>query len=115
MACLDHMVSVDDTSRLFVFTSALSIAEFDLQPMKTNLNIQQMFGVLEFAEWLYTKEKTAHFATATRAGIENEQVMERTKADLIRDVTHLQSLINEAKIGLMEVVGFVKHTMYGDG
>ena len=115
MACLDHIISVDDTSKLFVFISALSVAEFNLQPISTNLNIQQLFDVLEFAEWLYTKEKMEQFARATRAGVEDNEVMERTRGELIRDVTHLQCLTNEAKMGLVKVVGFVKHIMYGDG
>ncbi|KAA6408805.1 MAG: hypothetical protein FRX48_07149 [Lasallia pustulata] len=115
MACLLHIISVDDTSKLSVFTSALSVAGFNLQPIKASLNIQQIFDVLDFAEWLYTKEKEEHFAMVPRAGAEDDEGMERTRADLIRDVTHLQALANEAKIGLMKVVGFVKHIMYGGG
>ena len=115
MACLLHIISVDDTSELFVITSALLVAEINLQPITASLNIQQILDMLEFAQWLYTKEKEEHFAMVPRAGAKDDEGMERARADLIRDVTHLQALANEAKIGLMKAVGFAKHIMYGGG
>lgn len=113
MACLKHMTSMDDTSKLFVYTSALSVADFNLQPIRSSLSIQQTLDVLVYAGGVHAKEKIQHFAEASRAGTEDEEVMERLRLDLIQGVTHLQFLAHEAKIGLMQVVGFVKHTMYG--
>lgn len=113
MACLEHITSIDNTTGIFIYASELSVAEFKLQPLRTISKMQQVLTVLTFADWLHTKEKMEHFASQARAGTENDEVMESMRADLITNVTRLQAFIHTAKIDLMEVVGFVKHAMYG--
>lgn len=112
MASLEHITTVDHTTNVFVYVSALSVAEFKFRPLAPVSKVQQLLHVLICADWLHTKEKMAHFARETRAGTENDEVMERTRADLIGNLINLQASAHTAKIDLMEVVGFVKHAMY---
>ncbi|KAI4125511.1 MAG: hypothetical protein LQ347_005360, partial [Umbilicaria vellea] len=112
MACLEHITSIDPSTHIFVYASALSVAEFKFCSLAPVSKMQHMLHFLIGADWFHMKEKMDHFAKDARVGMENDEVMEIMRTELIADVTKLQVLTHTTKIELIEVVGFVKHAMY---